>query len=124
LQSGVGHLAARMRGGIVLPVALEYAFWTERTPGALVRIGEPLRIADHPGLNGKQWAALIEEALTRNLDALSAEAIRRDPAAFSELLSGKTGVGGFYDRWRRLKSWLRGRKFDPAHDTGTSEAKP
>ena len=43
LQSGVGHLAARLKRGIVLPVALEYAFWTERTPEALVRIGEPLR---------------------------------------------------------------------------------
>jgi 1-acyl-sn-glycerol-3-phosphate acyltransferase len=124
LQSGVGHLAARMGKGIVLPVALEYAFWTERTPEALVRIGEPLRIADHPGLNGKQWTALIEEALTRNLDALSAEVIRRDPAAFTELLSGRTGVGGAYDQWRRLKSWLRGRKFDPAHDPTASEAKP
>jgi 1-acyl-sn-glycerol-3-phosphate acyltransferase len=124
LQSGVGHLAARLQSGIVLPVALEYAFWTERTPEALARVGEPLRISDHPGLSGKQWAALIEEALTRNLDALSAEAIRRDPAAFTVLLSGKTGVGGVYDRWRRLKAWLRGRKFDPAHDPSASEAKP
>lgn len=123
LQSGVGHLAARLERGIVLPVALEYVFWTERTPEALVRIGEPLRIADHPGLSGRQWAALIEGALTRNLDALSAEVIRRDPAAFTVLLSGKTGVGGAYDQWRRLKSWLRGRTFDPAHDS-TSEAKP
>jgi 1-acyl-sn-glycerol-3-phosphate acyltransferase len=124
LQSGVGHLAARMERGIVLPVALEYAFWTERTPESLVRLGEPLRIAERPGLNGKQWAALIEESLTRNLDALSAEVIRRDPAAFTELLSGKTGVGGVYDQWRRLKSWLRGQKFDPAHDPSASEAKP
>jgi 1-acyl-sn-glycerol-3-phosphate acyltransferase len=124
LQSGVGHLAARMEGGAVLPVALEYAFWTERTPEALVRVGVPLRVADHRGLNGKQWTALIEDSLTRNLDALSAEAIRRDPAAFTELLSGKTGVGGVYDQWRRMKAWLRGRKFDPAHDSTASEAKP
>jgi 1-acyl-sn-glycerol-3-phosphate acyltransferase len=124
LQSGVGHLAARLSSGIVLPVALEYTFWTESTPEALVRIGEPLRIAEHPGLHGKEWTALIESALTRNLDVLNTEAMNRDPSAFTELLSGKTGVGGVYDWWRRLKSWVRGRKFDPSHDTATREAKP
>lgn len=118
LQSGVGHLAARLSAGVVLPVALEYAFWTEKTPEALVRVGEPLKIADHPGLNGKAWTALIEAALTTNLDALNAEAMRRDPTAFTELLSGKTGVGGVYDTWRRLKSWARGRAFDPSHGEG------
>jgi 1-acyl-sn-glycerol-3-phosphate acyltransferase len=124
LQSGVGHLAARLDGGLVLPIALEYTFWTERTPEALVRIGEPLRITDHPGLTGKQWTALIEESLTRTLDTVNAEAIARDPSAFRELLSGRTGVGGLYDVWRRLKSWLHGRKFDPSHDAATREAGP
>lgn len=124
LQSGVGHLASRMATGAVLPVALEYTFWTERTPEALVRIGEPLRPVDHPGLDGKGWTALVEDALTRNLDTLSAEAAKRDPAAFTDLLAGKTGVGGVYDSWRRLKSWVRGRKFDPSHDAATHEARP
>jgi 1-acyl-sn-glycerol-3-phosphate acyltransferase len=123
-QSGVGHLAARLKRGIVLPVALEYTFWTERTPEALVRIGEPLNVGEHPGLNGKQWTTLIEGALTRNLDVLNAEATKRDPSAFTELLSGKSGVGGFYDLWRRLKSWARGRKFDSSHDAATREGKP
>ena len=124
LQSGVGHLAARLNAGIVLPVALEYTFWTESTPEALVRIGEPLRIADQSDLRGKEWSALIEAALTRTLDALNAEAMRRDPSAFTELLSGKSGVGGGYDAWRRLKAWIRGKKFDPSHDAATREAKP
>lgn len=124
LQSGVGHLAARMTGGTVLPIALEYTFWTESTPEALVRVGEPLRIVDHPGLRGKEWLALIEAALARNLDALAAEAMRRDPALFRELLSGRSGVGGVYDGWRRLKAWVRGRKFDPSHEAATREAKP
>lgn len=124
LQSGVGHLASRLTTGTVLPVALEYTFWTERTPEALARVGEPLKIADHPGLNGRAWTALIEAALTRNLDALNAEAARRDPAAFTELLAGKSGVGGVYDAWRRLKSWARGRKFDASHDAATREDQP
>ncbi|AWM39056.1 hypothetical protein GobsT_26740 [Gemmata obscuriglobus] len=121
LQSGVGHLAARMTAGAVLPVALEYTFWTESTPEALVRVGEPLRAADHRGLDGKAWTALIEAALTRNLDALSAEAVRRDPEAFTDLLAGRTGVGGVYDSWHRLKAWVRGRPFDPSHEVVTGE---
>ncbi len=121
LQSGVGHLAASMTSGIVLPVALEYTFWTERTPESLVRVGEPLKITEHPGLKGKAWTALIEGALTRNLDALNVETMKRDPCTFTELLAGKTGVGGIYDTWLRLKSWARGRKFDPSHDAAREE---
>jgi 1-acyl-sn-glycerol-3-phosphate acyltransferase len=115
LRPGVGHLAARMKAGCVLPIAVEYTFWTERTPEALVRIGEPLRIKDHPGLRGKEWSKLIEEALTRTLDQLNAETASRDPSKFVTLLEGRSGVGGVYDVWRRLKAWSRGRKFDPAH---------
>ena len=102
-----------------MPIALEYSFWTERTPEALVRIGEPLRVADYPGRSGKEWAGLIEEAMTRNQDSLNAETLTRDPAKFAVLLGGKAGVGGPYDWWRRTKAWVRGEKFDPSHDAAT-----
>jgi 1-acyl-sn-glycerol-3-phosphate acyltransferase len=121
LRSGVGHLAAKLSAGVVLPVALEYCFWNEKTPEALIRVGQPLAIADHSGLSGKDWTTLIEYALTRTLDGLNAEAISRDPEKFTELLGGKTGVGGIYDAWRRLKCWMRGRRFDPSHEAAVSE---
>jgi 1-acyl-sn-glycerol-3-phosphate acyltransferase len=124
ISAGVGHLAARLDRGAVLPVALEYTFWTERTPEALVRVGEPLRVTDHPGLSGKDWAALIEDTMTRNLDTLNAETQSRDPARFDTLLGGRSGVGGVYDGWRRLKAWVRGEKFDPSHDAATRGANP
>jgi 1-acyl-sn-glycerol-3-phosphate acyltransferase len=117
LQAGVGHLAARLPCGYVIPLAVEYTFWNERTPEALVRIGEPLNIADHAGWSAQEWLNQIEVALTANLDRLNAEAMRRDPAAFVPILSGKVGVGGIYDLWRRLKTWLRGQRFDPSHET-------
>jgi 1-acyl-sn-glycerol-3-phosphate acyltransferase len=115
LRSGVGHLAARLQHGYVLPLALEYCFWNERTPEALARFGEPLAIAEQPGLDGKQWMKLIEDRLTETLHALNAEAMSRDPARFETILDGKTGVGGMYDRWRRFRSWLRGKRFDASH---------
>lgn len=121
LQAGVGHLAARLEQGIVLPIALEYAFWNERTPEALIRIGEPIGIAEHPSLSGRQWIELIEESLTRTLDELSRETMSRDPARFTTLVSGKAGVGGVYDFWRRMKAWISGRLFDPEHDSSARE---
>jgi len=124
LQGGVGHLAARLERGIVLPVALEYAFWNERTPEALIRVGEPLRVEDHAGLSSKGWLAFIEENLTHNLDELNREAMSRDPAMFQTILAGRTGVGGSYDWWRRVRSWLRGERFDPSHEAATRGARP
>jgi len=115
LRAGVGHLAARLDRGCVLPLALEYVFWNERAPEALVRIGEPLAIAEHPGFDGKQWTKVIEEALTTTLDGLNEEAMSRDPDRFTNLLDGRSGVGGIYDCWRRFKSWLRGSRFDASH---------
>jgi hypothetical protein len=78
-------------------------------------------VEDHPGLSGKDWTTLIEQSLTRALDALNEEAMSRDPARFTDLVTGKTGVGGIYDFWRRLKMWVRGRKFDASHDAASRE---
>ena len=41
-RPGVGHLAARLTRGWVVPIAVEYSFWTESKSEALVRIGETL----------------------------------------------------------------------------------
>jgi 1-acyl-sn-glycerol-3-phosphate acyltransferase len=116
LQAGVGHLASRMTHGTVVPIAFEYCFWNERTPEALVRVGKPLHVDEHTGISGKEWTSIIEQSLTRALDGLNAEAISRDPTLFTDLVSGETGVGGIYDLWRRLKMWIRGRKFESSHE--------
>ncbi len=49
LRSGVGHLAARMSRGWVVPMAVEYTFWTESKPEALVRIGECIAVTGTAG---------------------------------------------------------------------------
>ena len=124
LRSGVGHLAARMTRGAVVPLALEYAFWDERTPEALARWGEPLRVADHPGLDGKAWTRLVEDALTRTLDGLNADSISREPERFTTVLDGVTGVGGVYDLWRRARALVRGERFDPSHAAAVRKERP
>jgi 1-acyl-sn-glycerol-3-phosphate acyltransferase len=123
LQPGVGHVAARLPAGFIIPVALEYPFWDECTPEALVRFGEPLDLAAERGLDGRALTARIETALTCTQDALAVEAMRRDPSAFEVLVAGRVGVGGFYDCWRRCKAWLRGRRFDAAHTEPPVDAK-
>nr|MDP9122565.1 lysophospholipid acyltransferase family protein [Acidobacteriota bacterium] len=36
LRKGLGHLARRLRQGVILPLAVEYPYWEERFPEALV----------------------------------------------------------------------------------------
>jgi|YNPBryunderm2012_1023409.scaffolds.fasta_scaffold16052_2 1-acyl-sn-glycerol-3-phosphate acyltransferase len=117
LRTGVGHLAARLDRGMIIPLALEYSFWTESTPEALVRWGKPLDLRQSPTLSGRDWTARIEAALTETLDQLNAETMSRDPSRFEVILGGRAGVGGCYDVWRRMKAWLRGQQFNPEHAT-------
>lgn len=119
LKPGLGHLIRRLERGVIVPIALEYDFWQERTPEALVRVGEPLILGpgDGPARSLADWQHEVERRLERTQDELAELAIRRDPSAFTSLLSGKTGVGWFYDTWRRLRAALSGKRFDPSHES-------
>ncbi len=113
LRPGVGHLAARASNGWVVPVALEYAFWNESKPEALARFGPPMRLGE--GKTAKAWLSDIELSLTKTLDSLNAETQTRDPAMFTEILSGSVGVGGVYDAFRRSAAFVTGQKFKAGH---------
>jgi len=102
LKPGVGHLAARLDRGWIVPIAVEYVFWNERKPEALVRIGEPISLeSGHQPVfantsnsetrakartPAKAWIERIEAVLTETLDALNAEAISRDASLFTPLI--------------------------------------
>ena len=116
LRKGVGHVARKLSGGSVLPMALEYPFWNERGPEALVRFGRPLPIGEASLRSAEEWTGLIARELENVQDALAAEAIDRDPSAFEILLEGAAGVGGVYDFWRRFRAALRGERFRPEHE--------
>jgi 1-acyl-sn-glycerol-3-phosphate acyltransferase len=116
-QSGLGHLAAKVDHAIFLPIATEYVFWEERLPEVLVRFGEPLLLNDdvRGGQSPQGLSAELERRLAATLDALSLEALRRDPSDFHLLLRGGAGQGGIYDLWRSLKAKLRGESFAKEH---------
>jgi 1-acyl-sn-glycerol-3-phosphate acyltransferase len=115
LRPGIGHVAARLRRGIIVPVALEYPFWDERFPEALARFGEPISIESSPHLSAAQWVERIETSLEAAQDALVADALSRNPRVFETLLAGKVAIGGIYDRWRRFWAWLRNERFQAEH---------
>jgi phytoene desaturase len=116
LRPGVGHLLRRLKDVLVVPLAIEYPFWKERYPEALACFGGPIHVHQGSTASPEEWKALVEQALTRTMDQLAADAQAQDPARFETLLGGSTGVGGVYDLWRRLLAFATGRRFSPGHE--------
>jgi 1-acyl-sn-glycerol-3-phosphate acyltransferase len=115
LLPGVGHIARRLSQGVIFTVALEYPFWEERLPEALVRFGEPIVIERGETRSASDWVKRIEDNLSAAQDALMADALRRDPTTFESMLTGKVAIGGIYDRWRRILAWRSGQAFQAEH---------
>jgi 1-acyl-sn-glycerol-3-phosphate acyltransferase len=115
LLPGVAHIARRLSQGAIVTLALEYPFWEERLPEALVRFGELMMIERGARLSASERVERIEENLAAVQDALMADALSRDPTKFESLLTGKVAIGGLYDRWRRILAWRSGERFQAEH---------
>jgi len=113
-MNGLSHLVDSEFSGTALPMAIEYTFWNERSPELLVRFGSPVAC---PALSDERVARTLEleQALAKTQASLAELAIARDPAAFTTLATGRAGVGGLYDYWRRMIASLRGQKFQDRH---------
>ena len=111
LKAGLAHLMARTPDAVALPLALEYPFWTEKTPEALVAFGSPLRRLG----DAETWQAGLTHNLAATMDTLAAAAMARDPAAFDRVEQGRAGVGGIYGTWHRLRALAAGRAHRPDH---------
>jgi 1-acyl-sn-glycerol-3-phosphate acyltransferase len=114
LRPGIAHLPRHVPNAVFLPVALEYSFWNESRPEALLRVGSPV---DSTGLvSVADWRSAMEAALEQTVDALAAESMARDPDMFVSLLRGTAGVGGMYDLWRRTRALVTRRPFRARHE--------
>ncbi len=113
LRRGLAHLARASPDTIFLPLALEYCFWNESKPEALMAFGAPATAA--PGATVAEWSARLELALTETMDALADAAAARSPGAFRKVMRGTAGVGGVYDMWRRMRAAFGGPRFDARH---------
>ena len=115
LRSGIGHLVHSLdRIAAVLPLALEYSFWEERSP-EVVCWGEPMLITTGSQRRPSHWTEVTAGAVERALDRLADLSKRRDKRAFDVLLSGSSGIGGIYDLLRGLRARMTGRRFVPQH---------
>ncbi|WP_232629810.1 lysophospholipid acyltransferase family protein [Methylobacterium sp. Leaf118] len=115
LRPGIAHLPEIAPEALFVPLALDYAFWEERGAEACCAFGTPIPAAELRALPRPERLARLEAALTGTLDRLAADVIARDPARFETLVSGRRGVGGIYDGWRRLGAALTGRRFEAGH---------
>jgi len=121
LRPGAAHLLARAPRLIAVPLALEYPFWSERRPEALLRFGAPLEARE--GETTSDLAARMEGALTRCCDDLAALSMARDPDAFDTAIGGARGTGGVYGLWQRGRAMLSGRRFSPDHAPGSASGR-
>jgi len=115
LRPGVGHAAAAAEGGLIVPLVVEYPFWNERCPEALVAFGPAIRLGEETGRSADEWTEILARGLEAAQDRLAESAWTRDPGRFVTLLAGRVGVGGVYDVVRRLKALGRGERFDASH---------
>lgn len=118
LRAGVGHLARRLHDAVLLPLAIEYPFWQERYPEALVHFGSPIEVSNGRACSVDEWMRRITAGLTEAQDQLARLAQAQDAAAFDTLVGGSVGIGGVYDLWRRLKARATGRRFAAGHADG------
>ena len=112
-KPGLGALALRTPGVTLLPLAIEYTFWDERLPEALLRCGEPVKFAT--GTSADATTAELQQALATTMQELKTAAMARDASAFHVLLTGGRGTGGFYALGRRLRSVFTGRRHQADH---------
>ncbi len=114
-RPGLGHLLQRAERAAVVPMAVEYTFWEERQPELLIRFGEPMYVEKGDPRDHDAWTAETAQRLEQTMDRLAVAAQSRDGTRFETLLTGKAGIGGVYDLWRRGMAWLRGRRFHAGH---------
>lgn len=115
LEAGLGALAIREPHAVYVPLAIEYAFWTESRPEILASFGEPIVPGREPTATAAEWTRTFSEALEATQDELAARSCRRDAAEWRTIGRGRGGVGGVYDAWRWFRARWRGEKFAAEH---------
>ncbi len=116
-KPGLAALAARLGECTLVPVAMEYTFWDERKPEALVQIGEAVRVA---GETAEVLEPRLTAALEDAMDHLRAASLGRDERLFARvLIRGTVGAGGFYALGKRLQALVTGKRYRPEHTLST-----
>ena len=114
-RPGLATLVARLGACTLVPMAAEYTFWDERLPEILICCGRPIRVSEGSRRNTEDWNEQLAAAMSATQDELAALAKLRDPSNFETILSGRLGVSGIYEGWKRLLALLTGRSYQAGH---------
>ena len=114
-RPGMAAMVARLGACTLVPLAFEYTFWDERLPEILLSCGEPIHVADGHLHTTAEWSEVLAAALAQTQDELAALAKLRNPVMFSTVLSGRVGITGVYEGWKRLRAMLSGRTYQGSH---------
>jgi 1-acyl-sn-glycerol-3-phosphate acyltransferase len=112
-KPGLGALAARAPDVTLLPLAIEYTFWDERLPETLLRFGAPLHVSSDADADAA--TQMLRTALRNVMDELKTSVLARDASAFTPLLQGARGTGGFYALGRKLRALFGGERSSLDH---------
>ncbi len=113
LKGGLARVLRHVPGCEARAVAIEYPFWDEARPEALVRFGSA-SVAAH-GESHQAVTRALSLQLEHELDALATRACRREPADFVTLVEGRRGIGFLQDLPSRVRAWRNGSRFEPQH---------
>ncbi|MEM9400059.1 MAG: lysophospholipid acyltransferase family protein, partial [Verrucomicrobiota bacterium] len=118
LKPGIGALCASMQKkgrGSVIPLAMEYMFWTEKKPEIFIAFGEKIDLANTDKTTAQNWVQIIESAMQKTQDKLAEQVIARDADAFRPVFSSNSSTHPVYDIWRRFTFALRGKHYYREH---------
>jgi 1-acyl-sn-glycerol-3-phosphate acyltransferase len=115
LQRGLGALAAQAENATFLPLAIEYAFWTEPRAEILVSFGGPTVPETEPGRSASEWTQHFSEALEATQDELAARSCRRNPEEWLVLDRSASSVNAAYDLCRWAGARMKGESFTREH---------
>lgn len=115
LQPGIGSLARHSPETVFVPLAIEYAFWTEARPEILAAFGEPVLPADSASAGGQDWTARFADSLEQTQDRLAAASLRRSAGDWLTLDKGASGISAVYDLWRWARARVQGGRFERGH---------
>jgi 1-acyl-sn-glycerol-3-phosphate acyltransferase len=115
IRPGLGAVIARSRACTVVPLAVEYTFWNERLPEILLCCGKPIEVSEGRIQSAEEWSAQAGIALTDTQNELAALAMLRDASRFETVLTGRIGISGVYEAWKRLCSLVTGRTYQGSH---------
>lgn len=114
-RPGIAHLARDLPDVCLVPIAIEYPFWIEKRPEALMHMADPIDARAEGPMSVGEWNDFLERRLESAMDRLAAASMARDEDRFEAIITGADRVSFTYDAWRWLKAKVRGRSFSAAH---------